>query len=291
MRKAILALDLKAQLGEGPSWNEKEGLLYWVDITGKLVHTYDPKTGDRKHTTFDRMIGAVVPRRSGGIMMAMEDGFYAYNFNSEQLTFIGNPENRKRGTRFNDGKCDAAGRFWAGTMSLEGKPNQGALYCLEADLTIRTVLDDVSISNGIAWSPDNRTMYYIDSPTRNVMAYDYDLATGQLSGGRVAAEINMEGAVPDGMCCDTEGNIWVALWGGFCIQKWDPRAGELLATVQVPASQSSSCAFGGEEMNELFITSARICLSETDLLDQPHAGGLFKVDAGVRGLPTYAFGG
>lgn len=290
MAQAKLLLDAKATLGEGPSWDEKSGQLYWVDIEGKRLHTYDVKKGTAATVSFDQRIGAAVPRRSGGVVMAMQDGFYAYDPQSG-LAFLGNPSGRKEETRFNDGKCDAAGRFWAGTMSLYDKPGQGALYCLETDLTIRTVIEDVTCSNGLAWSPDNRTMYYIDSPTRKVMAYDYNLATGQIDNPRVAVEVTEKGALPDGMTCDAEGMIWVALWGGYGIRRWNPVTGELLLRLDVAAEQSSSCVFGGEKLNELYITSARKGIAESALAEQPHAGGLFVYPTEVTGLPTYAFGG
>lgn len=291
MAEAKLVLDAKAVLGEGPSWDERSGLLLWVDIEGMKLHTYNPETAETTTASFDKRIGAAVPMRSGGVLMAMEDGFYTYDPTSGKLRFRCNPEGRKPNTRFNDGKCDAAGRFWAGTMSLRDVPEQGALYCLEPDFTIRTVIENVTCSNGIAWSPDNRSMYYIDSPTRRVMAYDYDLATGAIANPRVAIEINEGAAVPDGMTCDAEGMIWVALWDGYGIRRWNPHTGELLEKIDVPAAQSSSCVFGGNGLNDLYITSARTGISEADLARQPLAGGLFVHRTQVKGLPTYAFGG
>lgn len=291
MAQAELLLDAKAALGEGPSWDEPAGLLYWVDIEGKKLHGYEPDSGRTTTASFDKRIGAAVPRKSGGVVMAMEDGFYAYDPAKDGLVFLGNPEGRKPGTRFNDGKCDAAGRFWAGTMSLTGVPEQGALYCLEPDLSIRTVLDNISCSNGLAWSPDNRTMYYIDSPTKKVMSYDFELETGSIRNPRVVATVSEQGAVPDGMCCDAEGMIWVALWGGYGIRKWNPHTGELLLKLDVPAEQSSSCAFGGAGLDELYITSARVGIAEDKLREEPLNGGLFVYKPGVKGLPTFAFGG
>lgn len=291
MAQAELLLDAKAALGEGPSWDERNGSLYWVDIEGKVVHTYEVGTKRSSTVSFAQKIGAVVPRGSGGFALVLEDGFYAYDPAGEKLEFLGNPAGRKPNTRFNDGKCDAAGRFWAGTMSMDGTPNQGALYCLETDLTIRTIFENVTCSNGLAWSPDNRTMYYIDSPTGKVMAYDYELTTGEMSSPRVAIEVTEPGTVPDGMACDAEGMIWVALWGGYGIRRWNPHTGELLLKVDVPAEQSTSCAFAGPELDELYITSARVGISEDKLLSQPLAGGLFRYKTDVKGQPTYAFGG
>ncbi|PYI57590.1 SMP-30/gluconolaconase/LRE domain protein [Paenibacillus flagellatus] len=292
MAQAELLFDAKAALGEGPCWDERDGLLYWVDIDGKTLHAFDADARKAAFArTFDRKIGAAVPRKSGGFVLAMEDGFYGYDPASDRLEALGNPAGRKPGTRFNDGKCDAAGRFWAGTMAMDGTPRQGALYCLETDGTIRTVLEDVSCSNGLDWSPDNRTMYYIDSPTKRVQAFDYDLASGSLSNPRVVVEVTEPGAVPDGMSCDAEGMIWVALWDGYGIRRWNPHTGERLLAVEVPAAQSSSCTFGGANRDRLFITSARTGIPESELAKQPFAGGLFVFEAGVCGQPTRAFGG
>lgn len=291
MAQAELLLDAKAALGEGPSWDERNGLLYWVDINGNALHTYEVSTKKTSVIPVGQKIGAVVPRRSGGVLMVLEDGFYAYDFSGQGPVFLGNPAGRKPNTRFNDGKCDVAGRFWAGTMSLNGTANQGALYCLEPDLTIRTIFENVTCSNGLAWSPDNRTMYYIDSPTKKVMAYDYNVQTGEMSNPSVAVEVAEEGAVPDGMTCDEEGMIWVALWGGYGIRRWNPYTGELLLKVDVPAEQSSSCVFAGPELDELYITSARVGISEEKLAQHPLSGGLFLYKSGVKGQPTYAFGG
>ncbi|GAA3402396.1 SMP-30/gluconolactonase/LRE family protein [Paenibacillus hodogayensis] len=289
MAQAEILLDVKAALGEGPSWDERNGLLYWVDIDGKSLLTYDPATGEQTKATFGKKLGAAVPRQSGGIVLTLEDGFYAYEPGMDEPVLIGAPEGLSQ-VRFNDGKCDAAGRFWAGTASLTGG-TEGALYCMDTDLSIRLVLDGISCSNGLAWSTDNQIMYYIDSPTRNIMAYDYDLSSGQISNPRVAIEVTEAGAVPDGMTIDEEGMIWVALWGGYGIRRWNPHTGELLLKVDVAAEQSSSCIFGGPEYRDLYITSARSGLTEARLADQPLAGGLFIYRNAGQGTPTYAFGG
>lgn len=291
MHSIQLVLDAKAELGEGPSWDSQRKVLYWVDITRQKLHVYNPTK--KTHTTFDtgQYIGSVVPRKSGGIVMTLKHGFYAYEFETGNMTFIGAVELDKPNNRFNDGKCDAAGRFWAGTMSHDSTPNVGALYCLDTDWSIKKVLENVSISNGIAWSPDNSTMYYIDSLTNKVIAYDYDLATATISNPWVAVSIPNNFVFPDGMTSDEEGMIWVAVWNGSAVTRWNPKTGKLLEIVNVPATRTTSCVFGGDDLNELYITSARIGLEEKILAKEPYAGGLFVVNTKVRGLPTYAFGG
>ncbi|MFP7736644.1 SMP-30/gluconolactonase/LRE family protein [Priestia aryabhattai] len=291
MHSIQLVLNTKAELGEGPSWDSRRKVLYWVDITRQKLHLYNPT--DKAHTTFDtgQYIGSVVPRKLGGIVMTLKHGFYAYEFETKNMELIGTVELDKPNNRFNDGKCDAAGRFWAGTMGHDSRPNVGALYCLDTDWSIKKVLDNIGISNGIAWNPDNSIMYYIDSLTNKVMAYDYDLTTATISNPRVAVSIPHSFAFPDGMTSDEEGMLWVAIWNGSAVTRWNPKTGKLLETVHVPATRTTSCVFGGDDLQDLYITSARIGLEEKILAKEPYAGGLFVVNTKVRGLPTYAFGG
>jgi len=291
MNSIQLVLDTKAELGEGPSWDSRRKVLYWVDSTRQKLHLYNP--AKQTHTVFDtgEYIGAVVPRKLGGIVMTLKHGFYAYDFKTGNMTFIGAAELDKPNNRFNDGKCDAAGRLWAGTTSHDSIPNVGALYCLDTDWSIKKVLKNVSVSNGIAWSPDNSKMYYIDSPTKKVMTYDYDLATGTIRNPRVAVSIPNSMVLPDGMTSDEEGMIWVALWNGSAVTRWNPKTGKLLEIVNVPTTLTTSCVFGGDDLRELYITSARIGLEEKILAKEPYAGGLFAVNTRARGIPTHAFGG
>jgi len=291
MEPVQVVLDAKVMLGEGPSWESDGKRLYWVDIVGKQLHVYDPETDSDEAFDIGQMIGAVVPRKSGGVVLALQNGFHTYDFETKQLTLIGDPEEGISNTRFNDGKCDAAGRFWAGTMSMDGTPGLGSLYCLDTDGSIRKAFGNVTCSNGIAWNPDNTVMYYIDSPTRQVVAYDFELATGSLSNPRVAVQLSEDDGVPDGMTSDEEGMLWVAVWGGWRVSRYNPATGEQLAKVDVPAEQSSSCAFAGEGLDVLYITSARTGISEEGLAAQPLAGGLFRVKTDVKGAPTYAYGG
>ncbi|GGJ06933.1 hypothetical protein GCM10010885_15110 [Alicyclobacillus cellulosilyticus] len=285
-----LILDARATLGEGPSWHVGEGVLYWVDIEGRAIHVYHPGTGRDRTIPVGQMVGAVVPRAQGGLVVVLQDGFYALNPVTGALSLLAAVEADDPRTRFNDGKCDARGRFWAGTMAIADSPEPlGSLYCLEPDLSVRKVLSGIFCSNGIGWSPDNRVMYYIDSPTRKVMAYDYHLDTGTIANPRVVAEIDQ--GVPDGMTVDEEGMIWVAQWDGGVVSRWNPYTGERLLTVEVPAPRTTSCVFGGPNLDELYITSARTGLDAATLAAYTHSGGLFRASVGVRGLPTCAFAG
>jgi sugar lactone lactonase YvrE len=189
----------------------------------------------------------------------------------------------------NDGKCDPAGRFIAGTMDMNEKDPHGALYSFDGNQVTR-LLDGVTISNGLAWSVDHKTFYYIDTPTREVKAFDYDLATGQIANPRAAIRIPESLGWPDGMTSDTDGNLWIVLWGGAQVTKWNPNTGKLLEQIPVPALQSSACVFGGRDMNELYVTSARVGMSDADLKKYPLSGGLFKIVTRVTGMSTFEFG-
>ncbi len=279
-----LVLDAKTQLGEGAIWHSQKHVLYWVDIDAGLLHIYDPKTNRDRSLSTGQPVGTVVPRASGGVMVALRDGFAALNLETGAITPITNPESHLQ-NRFNDGKCDPAGRFWAGTMGKAG----ASLYRLDRDLTVRKMFDGVRTSNGIAWSLDLKTMYYIDTPTQEVAAFDYDHATGDIKNRRVAVKVPKENGHPDGSTLDAEGHLWVAHWDGWNVTCYDPGTGKALRTVKLPVSRVTSCAFGGPDLATLYITSARVGLDDAALASQPLAGGLFKVSVGVRGIPAPEF--
>ncbi len=287
-----LVYDAKAALGEGAIWHAQKKVLYWVDIMAGLVHIYDPATGNDRTVNVGQPVGTVVPRKSGGVMVAVQHGFASLDLDTGKLNIIHDPEKHLPGSRFNDGKCDPAGRFWAGTMAMGADRTEvSGLYCMDTDHSVRPMLDKVTISNGIVWSRDNSTMYYIDTPTLVVAAFDYDLASGSISNRRVAISIPKEMGLPDGMAIDAEGMLWIAHFGGSRVTRWNPANRALLETVQVPVSNVTSCAFGGPKLDELYITTARIGLDEASLAKQPQAGGLFKARPGARGVETFAFGG
>jgi len=192
--------------------------------------------------------------------------------------------------RFNDGKCDPRGRFLAGTMDMgETSPN-GSLYSV-AGKSVARLFDNVTISNGLAWSPDYKTLYYIDTPSHEVKAFDYDLETGTIGNMRVLINIPESLGHPDGMTSDTHGSLWIAMWGGAQITRWDPNTGQLLEQIPVPAKNVSSCVFGGRQMNELFITSARVGMDEDTLKQYPLTGGVFRLETNVEGMPSFKYEG
>ena len=287
--KVELVLDARAEIGEGAIWFDN--VLYWVDIPPGKVCMYDPNTGSNREVGVGQMVGTVVPREQGGVALAVEEGFALLDLESGTLTLLEDPEAGLPGNRMNDGKCDPVGRFWAGTMDRAEEETSGSLYCMDSDHTVHRRLENVTISNGIVWSRDGRTMYYIDSPTCRVDAFDYDLSTGEISNQRIAINVPNELGWPDGMAIDEDDNVWIAMWGGSAVTHWDPRAGKLLGSCEVPASQVTSCAFGGPNLDELYITSARIDLNADQLGKEPHAGGLFRVKPGVRGVSSFPFKG
>jgi sugar lactone lactonase YvrE len=287
-----LIIESQALLGECPCWHQEKQLLYWVDIFKKQLHIYQPTTKIDRTIELEEFIGCVVPRKSGGVVVALQTGFAALELETEKINFLDRPENHPRSNRFNDGKCDPSGHFLAGTMALDETPNAGALYSLDGNLKIKQLLDELSISNGMGWSPDYSTMYLIDSPTKNVFAFDYDADTGNISNRRIVVTIPDElRGYPDGMTIDREGTIWVALWAGFKVTRWNPHTGKLLQSISIPAPHVTSCTFGGLNMNELYITTARKDMDEAALAQYPQAGSVFRLKTDVIGMKAFEFMG
>jgi len=269
-----------AALGEGPCWDPASGSLYWVDIPAGRVHRL---TADDGHVSWDvgQAVGAVVLRASGGLVIACRDGFLALDPGTGALAPIAafplGP-----GIRMNDGACDRAGRMFAGTMADDEAPDRGTLYRLDPDHTVSTVIPRVTVSNGIGWSPDGSRMYYIDSPTRRVDVLDYDPATGAVADRRQFARIEAGQAVPDGLAVDAEGGVWVALWEGGAVLRFGPD-GRLRQALELPAARVTSCAFGGPDLETLYITTAAG--------PEGSGGELFAWQAGIAGLASHAYQG
>ncbi|PFY03756.1 Senescence marker protein-30 [Bacillus pseudomycoides] len=264
-------------------------MLYWVDILGKKVCIYNPITNINRKISLDQQIGCVVQDASGGVILAMERGFHSLNLETEELKLIHNPESHLPENRFNDGKCDPAGRFWAGTTDLYGVSAAGSLYFLDTDFSVKKQLEHVNTSNGLAWSPDQRYLYFIDTPTKKVTRFDYDIHTGTISNPIDIIIIPNSEGLPDGMTIDEEGCLWIAHWGGAKITRWNPMTGEKILTVPVPALNVTSCTFGGPDLTELYITTARTRMNQDQLEVYPYAGGVFRIKTQVKGCPTYQF--
>lgn len=276
-------------------WLVDQALLCWVDILGKSMHFFDPRSGEDTVRQVDRVVGAAVPRRDSGLMLAVDDGFATFDLDSGEVTVVAAVEEHDPITRMNDGRCDPHGRFWAGTMAYEAlkHPGRGSLYCLEPDGSVRKTLGDVSISNGIDWSPDGRTMYYIDTLRFAVEAFEFDPDAGELGERRTVVNIGSAGedlVGPDGLTVDAEGGLWVAVYGGSSVRRYAPD-GELDMVVELPVTDVTSCAFGGPDLSDLYITSASHWLSPAARATQPLAGGLFHCRPGVKGRAPVAYAG
>lgn len=279
---AELLLDAKATLGEGPVWDEKTQTLYWVDILQKRIYA-----GTELLAELDDFIGCLAPCKSGNLIVGKRASIVDFDPATSQQTLLA-ALSESATNRVNDGKCDPAGRFLLGTMDMDEKDASGSLYSFDGKQLTR-LLDNIGISNGLAWSPDHKTFYYIDTPTRAVKAFDYDVLTGEIANVRVAISIPDSLGWPDGMTSDMEGNVWIAMWGGAQVTRWNPKTGELLEKIPIPALQTSSVVFGGKNRNELYVTSARKGMSEADLKKYPLSGGLFRVETKVEGMPTFEF--
>ena len=265
-----------AVLAEGPVWHEDA--LWWVDIERGEVHRLDPVSGADRAWPLGMRVGFAVPTERGDFLVGTPSGLGRFDPTTGDLKMVVNPEADRPGNRFNDAKCDPGGRLWAGTMAINERAGQGSLYRVEGgegDWRITRLVEGVSISNGLAWSPDRQTMYYIDSPTRRVDAFVF--RDGAISGRRTV--VTLTDGFPDGMCVDAVGNLWIALWGGWGVACHDPRTGQRLAKVEVPVEAVSSCCFGRDDA--LWITTSSRDLDAAGRTQQPLAGGIFRALVGV----------
>ncbi|MGY1639727.1 SMP-30/gluconolactonase/LRE family protein [Geodermatophilus sp. SYSU D00703] len=295
---ATVAAPPAAEHGEGPTWDDDRGELLWVDIAAGAVRratlAADGALTEVAAHRAGSTAGAVVPAADGGWLVAADGGFthLAEDGTARVLLALaeegGGPEDG--GTRMNDGKCDGAGRFLAGTMAFDQRPGAGALYRLDLDGTVTTVLDGLTISNGIGWSPDDRTVYLADSGPGLVHAFTYDLADGSFTDGRVLLEFAGDDGVADGLTVDDEGCLWTALWGAGQVRRYSP-TGDLLAVVEVPVAQTSSCAFAGPGRDLLVISTSAEGLDGAARAAQPDAGRLFTARPGVTGPPASPYRG
>jgi sugar lactone lactonase YvrE len=286
-----LVLDAQADLGEGPVWEAHSGSLYWVDIHAGYLHIFNPQDRTDRRINVGEYIGCAALRCSGGLVLGLRSGFATLDLTSEKLRRIVNPEPYLPGNRFNDGKCDPAGRFLAGSMDDAEVEASGSLYSLAPDGSVKKLLTGRHIPNGLAWGPDQRTFYHIDTPTHIVMAYDYDLVTGEIANPRPAVSVPPELGWPDGMTSDAEGMLWVAMWAGAKLTRWDPAKGSLVAEIPIPAFNVSSCAFGGPDLTDLYVTSARKGMDSESQAKYPLSGGLFRIQTNIQGMPAFEFGG
>jgi len=277
-------LDARASLGECPVWAADEQVLYWVDINAPALHRFDPATGANATMPMPASIGCFALREGGGFVVALRDGVWLAQRDGTLERRIAAAPYDPHHHRFNDGRCDRQGRFFAGTMNEHRDAASGVLYRVDAGGALVTIAGGVTISNGLAWSPDGRTMYHADTPAHVIRAYDYDVATGLPGDGRVFAQWREETDRPDGGAVDSEGNYWSAFYRGGRVVKLSPR-GDVLAEHPTPAMCPTMCAFGGRDLRTLYVTSARQQRDAEELARLPQSGGLFAMHVDVPGLP------
>ena len=286
--EAACIADVQAVLGEGPVWVEREQALYWVDIVEGRIFRWSDSDGVATLRP-DSTVCSLAPRAAGGFIGGSHDGFVTVDPSKGKVELIHAPEPDLENNRFNDGKTDREGRFWAGTMDRFEREASGSLYRLDPDLSWTKVDSGYRVTNGPAFSLDGRIMYHNDSALQTVYAFDL-AADGTASNRRVFARFGEGEGYPDGMTVDAEDCLWIAFWDGWCLRRLAP-GGDVIAEFGVPVQRPTSCAFGGADYRSLFVTSARRGLTEDELIRQPAAGGLFMTVPGVQGVAETPFAG
>jgi sugar lactone lactonase YvrE len=278
------------KLGEVPVWDVAEQALYWVDIENCRLRRLDHRTGRVDEWTFPERIGSFALRQNGGLVCALESGFAFFEPSTGEISWIAKPEAHIARNRFNDGKCDRQGRFWAGTMDDRLREHTAALYRLDPDLTVTRAETGIGISNSLAWSPDETTFYFADTLDRAIYAYDFDRTAGSISGKRLFASTQDDPGSPDGSTIDAEGFLWNAQWDGWRLVRYAPD-GSVDRIVALPVQKPTSCMFGGPDLTTLYVTTAVWDLSGAALAAQPLAGSVLALDVDVPGLPEPRFRG
>ena len=289
-KTATLEYKINSKLGEGALWNYKTQEFYWVDIEGKTLNIYNPKTKTNKVIKTPSRVGTVVPYTKQQAVVALEDGIYKINLENGDLKQISNVESDITENRFNDGKCDPKGNLWVGSMHLKESLPNANLYKVEPNGVTTKMVDSVTISNGIVWSKDTKKMYYIDTPSKSIKSYDYNIETSTISNEKIAVNIPESLGYPDGMTIDENDTLWVGLWNGNAVAQFDPKTGELISKIEVPAHNVTACAFGGENLDILYITTSTNDMTDEERKKYPLAGSIFKCKPGVKGVPAFFFG-
>jgi sugar lactone lactonase YvrE len=283
-------LDAKASLGECPVWSAPEQALYWIDINAPALHRFDPRTGEDAVMPMPSAIGCFALRASGGFVVALRDGIHLADAGGRIIRKVADAPYDPTHHRFNDGRCDPRGRLLVGTMNERHDAASAALYRLDPDFSLRELFGGVTISNGLGFSPDARTMYHADTPARTVRAFKYDVETGVPSSPRVFAHWSGETDRPDGGAVDSLGNYWITFYNGGKVLQLSPR-GRPLAEHPLPAMCPTMCAFGGPDLSTLYVTTARQKREPEELALLPQSGGIFAMKVDVPGMPEPRFAG
>ena len=276
-------------LGEGPVWDEKRNSILWIDIVNALIIEHDISTGEERKISTGSMIGSFAIMEDGNFIAALQEGIATIHRLTGEKKIIATPEKNIPTNRFNDGKCSPDGYFWAGSMSLNETDPSGCLYSIDGKFNIHQHEKGLTISNGLCWSLDKKYFYFIDTPTLQVVQYDYLNGRIENKTPIIHIDASVDG-YPDGMTIDADGKLWIAHWGGWQVTRWDPSTREKLDAIKLPVSQVTSICFGGKNFDEMFITSARRGLNEEQLKQEPSAGGTFQIKyTGFKGLPFYRY--
>ena len=288
LMQATIFFKASCILGEGPIWHASRQSYFWVDIEGRRLHEYHPPSGNHEEYPFDKRISLAVIDQQNNLVIGLEGGIYRFDLATKATSLLAEVEPDIKGNRCNDGKADKQGRLWFGTMGVKGEAEAGAFYCLDTNMELKLIRENMSIPNGMAWFPEKRLFYNIDTPTQKVESYRYD-DDGNIQYLKTVIEVPSEFGSPDGMCIDTEGRLWIAHWGGYGVYCWNPDNGELLEKIEVPAANVTSCVFGGERLDELVITTATDGVSEEELKKYPDSGSIFMARPRATGMAAYQF--
>lgn len=280
-------LEARARLGEGPMWDSTKKLLYWIDIFNHRVHQFDPATGKDSFFDVGDVVGAIATAGTDRLIIALRHHLAFLNTKTGEVTPILEVEENLLNNRLNDGKCDPQGRFWFGSMSTIEKP-EASLYRYDADGSLHLMETGLTISNGLGWSPDQKIFYLTDSPNQKIYAYDFNSTTGNITNRRIFVDLTHESFHPDGLTIDSQGNIWSAMWNGWCVIRFNPKGEEILR-IKLPVPLVTSCTFGGEDLQTLYITTASVGLSQAEIDKSFYSGDLFALETDVTGLPSYNF--
>ncbi len=280
-------LPARARLGEGPLWDQERQLLYWVDIYNHRVHQFNPTTGTDQGFDVGEVVGAIAHTRDQRLLLAQRHRLALLDLTDGRVTPVLHLETDKPDNRFNDGKCDPQGRFWFGSMSAT--PQQANLYRYDPDGSLTILETGLTISNGLGWSPDQRTFYLTDSHLKVIYAYTYEADRGQIGDRRVLIDLSAESFSPDGLTVDATGCLWSAMWDGWCVIRFDPK-GQEMQRFLLPVQRPTCCTFGNSDLSALYITTASVGLSETEIQHSFESGDLFCLPTEVQGLPAHPFG-
>ncbi len=289
--EAECVVQLPALLGEGPTWSPRDAALYWVDILTPAVHVHHPGTGQDISCKLGAMASVVIPKASGGVVLATPGGILGFDLQSRSSQLLAHPESTRPSNRYNDGKCDRLGRLWIGSMDMGATANRGHLYRVDADGQWQRMDSGFTVANGLGWSPDDRHMYFTDSFRRTVYRYDFDLRAGTIHNRRPFIVLGPNEGTPDGLTVDEQGCLWIAVWDAWCVVRFSPE-GQEMQRIRLPVPRPTSCCFGGSNLDTLYVTSAAVRLSQQMLDAAPLSGSVFALRVpGVRGLPETMFSG